>query len=247
MLKIGEKCPSGAVVKTILGQSARAAVYTTDDGQLRWNFSENNGVVPEDFSPSISKFDGLMSEIKTIAPEKHKSECFILLGKSLFAALSSQAGKSSIECFADFEKYLHRLAQQRTRTQYVFECMLITAIFCAVTIFAIHGVTILHKEYFYGSVFGAIGGCISVMQRANNVDIDWTLSNSGLLLQAVVRIALGLLFGAIFVLACKSDFLLGAFKTNTGALYLLALVAGFSERMIPDLFGRLEIAGNKKA
>lgn len=247
MLEIGGKGPAGHTVKTILGQSPKAAVYTTEDDHLRWNYTENNGVVPGELSPAISKFDSLMAETKSFAPKKHRHECFILLGKSLFAALNGTPAESAVECFGDYEEYLHRLAQQHSRTHYVFECMIVAAIFSIITLLLLHLNYLTHEIYFYGSIFGAVGACISVMQRANNIDIDWTLDNKALFLQAFIRITLGLLFGSIFILACKSDFLLGAFKDMAEALYLLALVAGLSERMIPDLFGRLELSGSESA
>lgn len=247
MLEVGGKGPAGHTVKTILGQSTRVAVYTTVDDHLRWNYTENNGVVPGDLSPAISKFDSLMAETKSFAPKKHRYECFILLGKSLFAALNGAPAESAINCFRDYEQYLHRLAQQHSRTQYVFECMIVAAIYSIITLLFLHFNSLAHEIYFYGSIFGAVGACISVMQRANDIDIDWTLDSKSLFLQAFIRITLGLLFGSIFILACKGDFLLGAFKDMIEALFLLALVAGLSERMIPDLFGRLEVSGSENA
>lgn len=240
-IKIGEPDPHGSIVNSVLGQSASVAVYTTTDEQLRWNYTANNGTIPATKHPAISKFDSLMSEIKTVAPPKYKQECFALLGKALFAALDTDAKGVDPNTFESLEIFLHRLAQQRTRTSYVFLCMFITAVSCTAALLVIHNAQTLHVTYFYAAVFGSIGACISVMQRANNIDIDWTLDHLGLALQAISRISLGALFGAIFVIACKYQILLGAFAENIGALYLFAMVAGFSERMIPELFERLEI------
>jgi hypothetical protein len=240
MLKVGEKCPTGSIVKSILGQSSRAAVYTTEDGQLRWNYTENNGMVPGGLAPSLSKFDALMSEIKVFAPEKHRTECYTLLGKALFSALNSEPSTASVQSFDQVSAHLHRLAQQTTRTNFVLQCMAITFVYSAAILTILHWGSLPHKIFIYCAVFGAIGACISVMQRASDIDIDWTLNGKALLVQSGVRITLGLIFGAIFVLACKADFLLGAFKHNEGALLFLSIVAGFSERMIPELFSRLE-------
>jgi hypothetical protein len=247
MIKVGDECPSGSIVNSILGQSSKAVVYTTEDEQLRWSYSDNGGIVPEKLSTAISTFDMLMSEIKTAAPEKHKKECFILLGKTLFAALNKNDADYNESHFDDFKAYLKKLAQQRSRSRYVLVCMVITSVFSVAILLLAHNVKLHHEVYVYATVFGAIGACVSVMQRVNTIDIDWKLHGFDLWLQAAIRVILGLLFGAIFILACKSDFLMGAFKDNLLAMYLLALTAGFSERMIPDLFGRLEIAGNKKA
>lgn len=243
MLRIGEACSTGAVVKTILGQSAIAAVYTTEDGQLRWSYKENGGVLPGELTAAVSRFDGLMAEIKSIAPKKHKESCYALLGKALFTALNSAPSKASIDSFDSVASYLHRLAQQRTRTMFVIQCMIATLGYSIAILAFLHLFTVPHSLYAYCAVFGALGACISVMQRAADIDIDWTLDGQSLLVQSVVRITLGLVFGAVFVLACKGDFILGVFKDMNVAIYFLAIVAGFSERMIPELFGRLEAPG----
>jgi hypothetical protein len=240
MLKVGEKCPAGSMVKSILGQSARVAVYTTEDGQLRWNYTDNDGNVPGALAASLLKFDTLMSEIKIFAPEKHRTECYTLLGKALFSALNSEPSDASLNSFDQVSAHLYRLAQQTTRTNFVLQCMTITFIYSAPILIALHWTTTAHKTYIYCAVFGAVGACISVMQRASDIDIDWTLNGKSLLVQSGVRITLGLVFGSIFVLACKADFLLGAFKHNEEALLFLSIVAGFSERMIPELFSRLD-------
>lgn len=241
MLKIGENCPTGATVKSILGQSSRAVVYTTEDNQLRWNYAENDGVVPGELSSAVSRFDALMSEIKVFAPEKHKTECFTLLGKALFSSLNGDPSPAAVKNFDQVEAYLHRLAQQTTRTNFVLQCMVATLAYSTVVLAILHLGYFPHEVYAYCSVFGAIGACVSVMQRAKDIDIDWTLNGKSLFVQSSVRVSLGLLFGAIFALACKANFLFGAFNEVNEALYLLSIVAGFSERMIPELFSRLEL------
>ena len=244
-MKVGDLTPSGATVESILGDSTRVTVFTTSDQQLRWSYRDANGNdadVPVEYSPAVAKFNFLMETIRAIVPKKHKRPCYILLGKALFSAFSVSSDKA-MDCLVDVEKYVHQLTLSHARAIYVVWCMGLTALVSICMTALLHGTSVKHELYFYGALFGLIGACISVTPRARSLDVDWTLDRWALLLQATVRVTLGLLFGAVFVLACRADFLFGAFKMNHVAVFLLSLVAGFSERMIPDLFARLEIAG----
>lgn len=240
MLKVGEKCSSGYTVDTILGQSERAAVYTTDNNHLRWIYYDNSGVVPVELSASIAKFETLMLDIKNIVPKARKEDCYLRLGKSLYSALNGGIGEAAIESFRDIEHYIHSAAQKNVRVNYVWQCILIASIYSSLILLVLHNYDIRHKVFFYGSIFGVVGACISVLQRIANMDIDWYMSGIPSFLQALSRVSLAALFGMILVLAVKSDLMLGAFKGDHISLMIFALVAGFSERMIPDLFKRLE-------
>lgn len=243
MLKVGEKDSGDNVVMLILGQSDKNCVYITKDNQLRWNIE---GDVPSELIPVVNKFDLLMTEVKSAVSEKHKNECLTLLGKSLYAAMNEKTTEKALRYFDGVEQFVQSMTQQQKQATYVFVCILVTIILTTPSISILHIMQPQHAHYFYGACLGAIGACISVMQRAVSVDVNWRLDLFSLVLHAVIRITLGLLFGAVFVLACKADFLFGEFKTNPRAIYLLAMVAGFSERMIPDLFSRLELNEGKK-
>src|SRR5262245_54384015 len=92
--KSGEKCVTGQRIHTILGQSSRASVYTTEDKHLRWEYFENRGSPPKRLTPAIEQFDSLMAEIKLLAGNaEYKRTLFERLGKSLFIAFNTKAGE----------------------------------------------------------------------------------------------------------------------------------------------------------
>ncbi|MEP6743260.1 MAG: hypothetical protein ABJB61_12230, partial [bacterium] len=91
-----------------------------------------------------------------------------------------------------------------------------------------------------GGFFGSVGACISVLQRNPSLDVDPWMSNGYLRLQGITRIVLGFIFGCIFVLASKANFVLGVVRNNPYSLLVLCIVAGFSERLIPELLSKFE-------
>lgn len=236
-IKVGKPDPTGTTVKTILGMNSTAQVYVTEDGQLRWHYVPEQSNVTR---TAVSRFELLMSETKTFVRERQRRECLLLLGKALFGALNESDEDGALKRFDSFQSHLDTVATGQARTRFVVVALAVTLLLAGISTVLLHVTSPPHILYFYGAVFGAIGACVSVMQRVTSIEVDWKLSPGGLLLQSAVRIGLGLAFGAVFVMASRADLLLGAVKDLPAALFVVALAAGFSERMIPDLFSRLE-------
>ncbi|QAX84593.1 hypothetical protein C2E19_12275 [Pseudomonas sp. DTU12.3] len=81
---------------------------------------------------------------------------------------------------------------------------------------------------------GACGALISVLQRSKKLKVDLYESTKMIVLQGIVRIGLGCAFGAIALVACKAGLLLELMSETNSRLLILAVIAGFSERLIPD-------------
>ncbi len=96
-----------------------------------------------------------------------------------------------------------------------------------------------------GIAGGLVGAAISVLQRSRDMKVAVYDSTDLLVLQSIVRVGLGCCFGVIAIVASKSGLLLEFLSGNYKKMFLLAVVAGFSERMIPDFIEK--IAEDKKA
>jgi nucleoside phosphorylase len=113
-LSKGKRSPSGFVVKEILGQGARACVYTTDDDQLRWEY-DDDGVLPDSVKPLIHRFDVLMSRIAALPDIGDRRRLYALLGKTLALALNAKK-LARTDAFIGIEHRLDEIAAQQVRT-----------------------------------------------------------------------------------------------------------------------------------
>jgi hypothetical protein len=112
----------------------------------------------------------------------------------------------------------------------------------------IAGHSVLHDSRlataFACAVAGGFGACASVSWRVSlfrGLDVDAGASILTLRSLGMVRPWIGALFGVAFYFALKSGFVdIGDHNRNFYFFAFLSFVAGFSERMIPDLLRSTE-------
>jgi uncharacterized protein YegP (UPF0339 family) len=228
-------------VDVMLGESPVASVFTTKDNQLRWKYRANKGDVPTRLLPAIAEFDSIMATIATSVAKPYRKDCYHRLGKALFAAFHTQEGARPAIHFRAVRLLVRTKAKERARLVYVVASMAATMLLVLGTFPIYYFVTSPEIRLIaLGGCFGSIGASISVLQRNPSLDIDPWMSNGYLRLQGITRIVLGFIFGFIFVLASKANFVLGVVRDNPYPLLVLCIVAGFSERVIPELLSRFE-------
>jgi uncharacterized protein YegP (UPF0339 family) len=226
-----------------LGDSPVACVFTTTDNQLRWRYKANNGVVPFRLLAAVSEFDSIMTAIAVSVPKAHRKETYHQLGKALFAAFHTPEGTKPGREFRKVRLFVRKKAKERARLTYVLASLAAAAVLALMMV----------PIYFYfripasklalvilGGCFGAVGATISVLQRNPSLELDPWMSRRYHALQGVSRIVLGFIFGGIFVIASKANFVLGVIRNNSSPLLILCIVAGFSERLIPELLSKFE-------
>jgi hypothetical protein len=239
-LKAGEKCATGSEVLVILGQNSKITVFTTTDNQLRWQYHENGGNIPEAQMPIVHDFDSLMAEIKLRVPKHNRRDIFERLGKALFAAVTSDIGGEANKYYDPIRAIISQATDQHSRFIYTVFALVAAVPAIAALILIGHYWFSQQFIYFVGAAFGAAGAAISVMHRMKSITQEASLSDGFVYLHSGIRILLGMTFGALFVYAAKANLILGALNNDDRALGVFALVAGFSERLMPDLLERLE-------
>jgi len=81
---------------------------------------------------------------------------------------------------------------------------------------------------------------VSVSQRFRSIPIEPYSSGLYTSISAVTRAFFGALFGALFMLLHKGGVLLAFAADRLPLLYAAAFVAGFSERLMPEVLERFE-------
>ncbi|WP_162618104.1 hypothetical protein [Shewanella halifaxensis] len=87
---------------------------------------------------------------------------------------------------------------------------------------------------------GCFGSLFSLLQRNSTVPLNLTGGGFYTFLQSLFICVLGALSGAALYLLCISGLALSVAKENLAMLTVFAMIAGFSERMIPDLFNKMQ-------
>ncbi|MCG9736066.1 hypothetical protein L1D51_19050, partial [Pseudoalteromonas shioyasakiensis] len=87
---------------------------------------------------------------------------------------------------------------------------------------------------------GTVGAVFSILQRNNEISFDSQIPNKYIYLQASFTVMLGSISGGLVYIMSMSDLALTFANKNIYSLVLISIVSGFSERMIPELFGKIE-------
>jgi hypothetical protein len=94
-----------------------------------------------------------------------------------------------------------------------------------------------------GAAMGSLGALISVLLRSDKLKIDVSAGRTVHYFEGALRILLGMMAGLLFVFAVKADVLLSIINTSGRAIVILlviAIIAGASERLLPNLIKQLE-------
>lgn len=112
---VGGKASTGHKIASILGQSTRGCVFTTTNNELRWVYWQNKGVMPNGLRGIVALFDSLMARIATTpTTSKNKREMYMLLGKSLFAAIDAPRLRAPKAVFAEVERQVAAVGAKRS-------------------------------------------------------------------------------------------------------------------------------------
>jgi hypothetical protein len=97
------------------------------------------------------------------------------------------------------------------------------------------------KTMILGGLGGTIGSALSVFARSNSLKISPYKQRRFSAFQGMSRIALGALFGFIFVCCVKGNVLLGMISDKRFAIFAFSILAGSSETFVPELLKRMEV------
>jgi hypothetical protein len=92
-----------------------------------------------------------------------------------------------------------------------------------------------------GLSMGSLGALLSVLLRSNRLPVDPSAGARVHYFEGVMRVLVGALAGAIFIMAVKTNILLSTLNDSSNSLTLLLLlsfVAGASEQLLPNLISR---------
>lgn len=224
----------------VFGRGTDYAVFMDKNGVVRWDYP----AYPAALLPAITEFEKSMVVATTVMQDVHQKMAKQILGNELTVAFRSGANMPPLsEVFAASRDFIYKRVQATATNSYVAASLVAALGFGAVLLACIvwSPTRIVHQAHLLavGALAGMIGASISVLQRSATLEITPFALKSQLGVQAVVRMTLGIIFGALTVIAVKGKVAFGAFDWNNDMLFIFAVAAGFSERLVPDLLTNL--------
>jgi len=99
----------------------------------------------------------------------------------------------------------------------------------------------LFEEIMLGSLVGTWGAFVSLIARASVLGIDATAGKRLHFLETTCRIVTGFIAGGIAVSAVEAGIIAPAIiKAGASSIVIVGFTAGFSERFLPSLIGRVD-------
>jgi hypothetical protein len=234
----------GNPIRAIVGRNEQFMVCTVDvEGAglgVHW-------ITADEYSFSdvqrelIGKFNGRYDDVYRHAPADLKRHYVESLAQLLYGGLAS--GSPRADLFDELDEDIARIATSVVRPHYVAGAFvaLVAITGLAACLSLIPNETV--RVYVAACVMGALGSLISVLTKTKGMGVERFFLRSQAFFVGSGRIVLGVLYGPVAVLAAKAGVLFTVLLEKEEGVYLIAILAGFSERLVPDLLQKIEKQG----
>jgi len=221
-------------VKYVYGFETEWAVYKDKHDELRYDYPDR----PAKLTAAVVEFNRLLniSRMKlTNGDQKHMHR---ILGYDLAACFAAGQAYDPNSHFISSRDFVNGKVEGNLRAKYVMWSVVWALALLALTGFATlmfwRGGNI-SWQLTLGAMGGVLGATISVMQRGSNLTVNPLAPPLQIVFAGLTRIALGMIFGFVLVVAAKANISLGIVKDSMWSLFVFTIVAGLSERFVPDI------------
>lgn len=225
-------------IEEMIHRSLRGAIYLTKGDNLTWDEEDNLG--PHWYRSTAEAINLLTPVKSTIKNRTDRNRALKMLAAGLVRALEKKAADPDEDYMAKAREFIAARELEILRLWYfgaAFATVLVTTI--ALTIIT-RRVLSSPKEFFIAALCGGAGAMISVSERFRSINVERYSSRRFTALGGSSRIFFGFMFGAVFLLFQKGGVLLSVANGQPFLLAAAALVAGFSERAIPEVLAQVE-------
>jgi hypothetical protein len=185
--------------------------------------------------------------------EGHRLAFRSLVAEGLARHLLSGHTDAALAIHRTADDYVRARLRELARTWYLWTALIalgLAALFVAFLSVAppleFWRYTETHRTALLCLGFGAIGASSSLITRIGHFSLDPAAGRNLHRLEAIARVGVGAIGAVIAYLAIRANFILPAFSKYPAGIFLLAFVAGASERFVPTLIEKVEIAAGEK-
>jgi hypothetical protein len=231
---IEEKGP----IESIYGWGSGFLIYLNKQRFINYEYRE----LPNRLLPALAEFHRLQHIARASLQETDKNEVASLLGNELAAVFRATEDSDPSSFFVSSKEFITNRSEAILRSKYirasVFSSFLLLLLLAPVCYY----LKITANDFWViplGGLGGVIGATISLIQRGGALTVNPFVPVSHVVFQGLVRVLLGVIFGALLVVASQANITLGIISNNIWSLFIFSVVAGFSERLVPDILERI--------
>jgi hypothetical protein len=242
-------------------------VFLDEQLRVHWHYNDDyfNDEYPK-FDEACGKVLGRQAHLEALSglllKDSHREAPQRMLAEAIARLLDDRKVDYANLLLDKAARFVEARSHERARGWYLWATLpttLISLIFGL--IFWINRQTILAlldfepgaADIFLGAAMGSLGASISVLLRSDRLKLDPLAGRGVHSFEGVIRILVGAFAGMLFILAVKSNILLGTINQSANPrtiLLTLSIVAGASEALLPSLINQISatlIGGIKPA
>jgi len=243
--KVGSFDDANEEIIYVTGHSSAFIVYFVKGGWLKWNYDASKVVGAHKIE---ARAQVLLNKGKSWIKDKADfAEYRNAIAAGMVHGLSHLEEREVADGVFDAAKeFLAVHAKSVNQGYFVISALLSTVLTAGPMsiIFALNWQDIeqIYMHLLIGAIAGTFGALLSLLIRFRRAEpeLETYAARRYVILESLIRIVIGLIFGALLVLLQEGGLLLTVAKDNLCFTACLAFVAGFSERMIPALLAEIE-------
>ncbi len=253
--KIGENDPYGKKIKNIIFSSDTIVIYIDFTDVICW-FRISSEDLHEGFGEISNKISDLESKLTNVFKAKEAYGFKCLLAEACVRILHDKNIVQARDIIDRVSNSVEKKGSELLKQYYTMASFIITLMVCIVIWISKNNKTIIEMHYgkdeyriWMTMLFGGIGAFVFTIIRLKNYKADIEISKSVHVLDGVLRIFYGIIFGLIIAIAIKSNLLLGFLNQIDKSIYVsvfLGVCAGASEILIPSLIKQIETKVEQK-
>ena len=234
---VGEKI-NGVTIAKIIQRSDIAIVVIDDEGALQFEYSQSG----YDATCMINKFHQLDAKLSKNLPTELWATLSRELGAALYCGLTSNTADEGLKQFDEIEKRITSVKEpEEAKLTLVLSSFFISMAIIGFTLLLQHNSFLNQTQPYLCMAAGTCGAFFSLLNRNKEVKINLLGNNNFIHIQAFIVAITGALSGLVVYIFSKANIAFGFAEGNLFTLLAICLAAGFSERLVPDLFGKVKI------
>lgn len=236
-------------IRTLIYHTKTYIVYLDQDLYVEWGTNALYGDYPPEFGRVTNKMAHLEALSMTLLSGVYLKAFRRLLGESLARALGEGKVDNALAILDQAEAYMNARSRERARIWYLSSSSLVTI----VVLLAVFSSWLFKNEaagrigrttfeILLGAGMGSLGALLSIITRSNQISMDASAGKPVHYLEAAARVIVGMIGAGIVALAIKANIILGTINSlnSLTLLIVVCIIAGASERIVPNLIKHIE-------